>query len=163
MNDPRPVQVGPITIAPVRKSIHVHTGQARAFEVFTEGLGRWWPKHSNNRPAPIQTVVLEPEVGGHWYEVYEDGSRTMVGTILTWDPPHRFVMSWEYTCVWKSDPGIGSEVEVRFIAEGEHATLVELEHRLFERMGLEGGTKTRESVNGGWPLMLDLFKAEAER
>jgi hypothetical protein len=30
-------------------------------------------------------------------------------------------------------------------------------------MGLEIGGKTRESVNGGWPLMLDLFKAEAER
>jgi uncharacterized protein YndB with AHSA1/START domain len=158
MNDPRP-----ITIAPVRKSIRVNTRQARAFEVFTEGLGRWWPKHGNNRPAPIKTVILEPRTGGRWYEVYEDGSEQTVGAILTWEPPHRFVMSWEYTCVAKSDSGIGSEVEVRFIAEGEDATLVELEHRLFERMGHEVGAKTRESVNGGWPLMLELFKAEAER
>jgi uncharacterized protein YndB with AHSA1/START domain len=158
MNDPRP-----ITIAPVRKSIRVNTRQARAFDVFTDGLGRWWPKHGNNRPAPIKTVALEPRVGGDWYEVYEDGSRTKVGTIITWDPPHGFVMTWEYTCVWKSDPGIGSEVEVRFIAEGDDVTVVELEHRLFERMGIEGGAKTRESVNGGWPLMLELYKAEAER
>jgi uncharacterized protein YndB with AHSA1/START domain len=158
MNDTRP-----ITIAPVKKSIRVQTRQARAYEVFTEGLGRWWPKHANNRPAMIKTVILEPRVGGNWYEVYEDGSRTTVGSILTWDPPHRFVMTWEYTCVAKTDPGIGSEVEVRFIAEGAEATRVELEHRLFERLGLDDGTKTRESVNGGWPLMLDLFKAEAEQ
>lgn len=158
MNDTRP-----ITIAPVKKSIRVGTRQERAFTVFTEGLGRWWPKHGNNRPAMIKTVTLEPRVGGHWYEVYEDGSQTEVGTILIWEPPHRFVMTWEYTCVGKSDSGIGSEVEVRFIADGMDATRVELEHRLFERMGVEIGGKTRESVNGGWPLMLDLFKAEAER
>jgi|AraplaMF_Col_mMF_1032025.scaffolds.fasta_scaffold00123_16 uncharacterized protein YndB with AHSA1/START domain len=158
MNDPRP-----ITIAPVRKSIRVNTRQARAFEVFTEGLGRWWPRHGNNRPAPIKTVILEPRVGGRWYEVYEDGSEQTVGAILTWEPPHRFVMSWEYTCVWKIESDVGSEVEVLFIPEGAEATRIELEHRLFERLGLEGGTKTRESVNGGWPAMLELFKAEAER
>ena len=32
-----------ITIAPVRKSIRVKASQAHAFEVFTSGLGRWWP------------------------------------------------------------------------------------------------------------------------
>jgi uncharacterized protein YndB with AHSA1/START domain len=158
MNDSRP-----ITIAPVRKSIRVNTRQERAFDVFTNGLGRWWPKHANNRPAPIKTVILEPEVGGRWYEVYEDGSETTVGTILSWQPPHRFVMSWEYTCTWKADSGVGSEVEVRFIPQGADTTLVELEHRLFERLGLEGGTKTRESVNGGWAGMLELFKADAEK
>jgi hypothetical protein len=30
-----------VTIAPVRKNIRVNVGQARAFEVFTAGLGRW--------------------------------------------------------------------------------------------------------------------------
>jgi hypothetical protein len=72
-------------------------------------------------------------------------------------------MSWDYTCVGESESGIGSELEVRFLADGADATRIELEHRLFERMGLEVGAKTRDSVNGGWPLMLDLFKAEAEQ
>ena len=163
MNDTRPITSRLITIAPVKKSIRVNTRQARAFNVFTEGLGRWWPKHGNNRPAMIKTVILEPRVGGEWVEVYADGSRTTVGTVLTWEPPHRFVMTWEYTCVAKTDPGIGSEVEVRFIAEGEDATRVELEHRLFERLGLEDGAKHRESVARGWPEMLNLFKIETDR
>ena len=64
MNDLRPTTKGPITIAPVRKSIRVNTRQARAFDVFTDGLGRWWPKHGNNRPAPIKTVILEPRSVG---------------------------------------------------------------------------------------------------
>jgi uncharacterized protein YndB with AHSA1/START domain len=158
MNDPRP-----ITIAPVRKTIRVNTRQQRAFDVFTTGLGRWWPKHGNSRPAMIKAVILEPRVGGRWIERYEDGSEQTVGEILSWEPPHRFVMSWDYTCVGRSASGIGSELEVRFIAEGNDTTLVELDHRFFERMGVEVGAATRESVNGGWPLMLDLFKAEAER
>ena len=32
-----------VRIAPVRKSIRVAASQAHAFEVFTAGLGRWWP------------------------------------------------------------------------------------------------------------------------
>ena len=32
-----------VKIAPVSKSIRVNATQAHAFEVFTSGLGRWWP------------------------------------------------------------------------------------------------------------------------
>jgi uncharacterized protein YndB with AHSA1/START domain len=160
MNEPRPIRT-PITIAPVRKSIRVNTRQARAFEVFTTSLGRWWPKKSFGS-SPLKCIVFEPRVGGRWYEVGEDGSEITVGRILAWEPPQRFVVTWEVSCTWKVDPGIGSEVEVRFIAEGEDATRVELEHRLFERMGEHGAT-IREEVNGGWLGLLELFKAEAER
>jgi hypothetical protein len=33
----------PIIIAPVRKSVRVKAPMARAFDVFTSGLSRWWP------------------------------------------------------------------------------------------------------------------------
>src|SRR5215470_17068063 len=32
-----------IAIAPVRKNIRVNASQAHAFDVFTSGLGCWWP------------------------------------------------------------------------------------------------------------------------
>ena len=32
----------PIIIAPVRKSVRVKAPVARAFDVFTSGLSRWW-------------------------------------------------------------------------------------------------------------------------
>src|SRR5438128_12538713 len=64
-----------VTIAPVRKSIRVNANQAHAFEVFTSGLGRWWPRtHTIGKP-PMQTAVLEPRLGGRWYELSEDGSQ----------------------------------------------------------------------------------------
>ena len=152
-----------VTIAPVRKSIRVKANQSRAFEVFTAGIGRWWPKNHGIGAAPMQEMVLEPRLGGRWYELAVDGSEATIGHILAWEPPHRFVVTWEISCNWKPDPGPGSEVEVRFTAEAEDTTLVELEHRLFERMGAEPGAKIRKDVDGGWPGVLALFKAEMER
>ncbi len=151
-----------IGIAPVKKSIRVGTGQAQAFEVFTAGLDRWWPRKASIGSAPLKQNVLEPRLGGRWYQLGEDGSRADVGKILVWEPPHRFVMSWDINSSWKPDSNVGSEVEVRFIAEGPNATRVELEHRKFEQMGAEAGEKMRKDVEGGWPGMLEHFKQAAE-
>jgi uncharacterized protein YndB with AHSA1/START domain len=113
-----------ITIAPVRKSIRVNASQAHAFEVFTSGLGRWWPRNHSIGKAPLKAAVLEPRLGGRWYQLGEDGSQADVGRILVWEPPSRFVMSWDINSQWKPDTTVSSEVEVKFIADGPHATLV---------------------------------------
>ena len=73
------------------------------------------------------------------------------------------MISWDLNSKWKPDTTVSSEVEVRFVADGADATRVELEHRKFEIMGAEGGEKMRKDVDGGWPMMLERFAAEAER
>jgi len=151
-----------ITIAPVRKSIRVNAAQAHAFEVFTSGIGRWWPRKATIGTAPMKEVMLEPRLGGRWYELGEDGSQAEVGKILVWEPPRRFVVSWDLNSNWKPDTTVSSEVEVKFTADGPNATLVELEHRKFERLGAEGGAKMRKDVDGGWPGLLEQFKQAAE-
>ena len=152
-----------VPIAPVKKSIRVAASQSHAFEVFTSGLDRWWPRKASILGGPaLKSTVLEPRLGGRWYQVGEDGSRADVGKILLWEPPHRFVMSWDINSTWKPDTSVSSEVEVRFIADGPNATRVELEHRNFERMGAEPGEKMRKDVDGGWPGMLEHFKQAAE-
>ncbi|MGI8569043.1 MAG: SRPBCC family protein [Methylocella sp.] len=151
-----------VSIAPVRKSIAVKAPQAHAFEVFTSGLGRWWPRKATIGNPPLKMVVMETRLGGRWYEECEDGSQTNVGRILVWEPPQRFVVSWDINSQWKPDTMVSSEVEVRFIADGPDATLVELEHRNFERMGAEAGASMRKDVEGGWPGILEDFRHEAE-
>jgi uncharacterized protein YndB with AHSA1/START domain len=151
-----------ITIAPVRKTIRVNTTAARAFEVFTSGLDRWWPRDHGIGKTPMKAAVMETRLGGRWYELAEDGSQATVGKIIVWEPPQRFVMTWDINSQWKPDTTVSSEVEVRFIAEDQNVTRVELEHRKFEQMGAEGGAKMREDVDGGWPGMLERFKAHAE-
>ena len=43
-----------IQIAPVQKTITVNAAQARAFEVFTKGVDRWWPKSHGIGSAPVK-------------------------------------------------------------------------------------------------------------
>jgi uncharacterized protein YndB with AHSA1/START domain len=152
-----------VRIAPVRKSIRVKASQEHAFKVFTSGLGRWWPLDHGIGPAPRKAANMEARLGGQWYEVADDGTRTNVGKIIAWEPPRRFVMSWDINSEWKPDTTVSSEVEVRFVPDGADATRVELEHRKFEVMGAQAGEKMRKDVDGGWPRLLERFAAEAER
>src|SRR5215467_1064385 len=124
-----------IAIAPVRKNIRVNASQSRAFEVFTSGLGRWWPTNHGISGKPMKSAVMETHRGGRWYELSEDGTQTTVGHITVWEPPQRFVMTWEINSQWKPDSTVSSEVEVKFMSEGANATRLELEHRKFEQMG----------------------------
>jgi len=150
-----------VRIAPVRKSLRVKAAPEHAFEVFTSGLGRWWPLDHGIGPTPRKGVAMETRLGGRWYEMAQDGTETTIGRIITWEPPRRFVMTWDINSQWKPDTTINSEVEVQFIHDGD-ATRVELEHRKFERLGAEGGEKMRKDVDGGWPGLLELFKNAAE-
>jgi uncharacterized protein YndB with AHSA1/START domain len=111
----------------------------------------------------VMAVVMETHLGGRWYQLCEDGSEAVIGSVQVWEPPQRFVVSWDISCHWKADTTkLGSEVEVRFIADGPDATVVELEHRKFERMGEEAGEKMRRDVDGGWPGVLEHFRREVE-
>jgi len=150
-----------VKIAPVSKSIRVNATAEHAFEVFTSGLGRWWPRDHGIGKKPMKAAVMETRLGGRWYELSEDGSEATVGKIIVWDPPRRFVMTWDINSQWKPDATVSSEVEVRFIPDG-NATRVELEHRKFEQMGAEAGESMRKDVDGGWPGMLERFRKEAE-
>jgi hypothetical protein len=69
---------------------------------------------------------------------------------------------WEINGQWKPDTTVGSELEVRFLADGPTATRVELEHRKFERLGAEAGATVRRHVDEGWPGILELFRNAAE-
>jgi hypothetical protein len=154
-----------ITIAPVRKSIVVQASPQRAFEVFTAGIDRWWPKTHGIGEAPVKESIIEPFVGGRWFTKCEDGTDVVVGHVRIWQPAERFVVSWEISANWKPDARLAfaSEVEVRFVAEAAGRTRVELEHRNFERMGEVGGETMRKGVDGGWPTLLDLFAKEASQ
>jgi uncharacterized protein YndB with AHSA1/START domain len=154
-----------ITIAPVRKTVTVDVSQADAFDVFTNGIDRWWPRTHHIGETPVVKEVIEPRKGGRWYTLHADGKETTTGRMLAWEPPNRIVFSWEINSQWKPEPdhALASEVEVRFIAEAQTRTRVEVEHRNFERMADEAGAKAmRDGVDGGWPGILEQFKTIVE-
>jgi uncharacterized protein YndB with AHSA1/START domain len=148
--------------APVRRSVTVKAPQARAFEVFTDGFGRWWPQSHHIGKAAMKTAVIEPRVGGRWYEVGVDGVECQWGRVLVWEPPNRLVLAWQLSAQWQYDASLLTEVEVRFTSEGE-ITRVDLEHRNLERFGADA-EKVHGMVGGpnGWPTVLSHFAQSIE-
>jgi uncharacterized protein YndB with AHSA1/START domain len=152
-------------VEPVRKSIRVRADAARAFRVFTEEMDSWWPRTHHIGSSPMKRVVVEGRPMGAIYTDQEDGTICRWGSVLTWEPPHLFVMAWQIRPDWQFEPDLSkcSEVEVRFTPADDGTTLVELEHRGLQRHGM-GCAKMREQVNaeGGWGALLGMFAAKAD-
>jgi len=150
-----------IAPAPVRKTIRVRAPQERAFRVFTAGMERWWKPEHHIAPAPFVDLVVEPKVGGRWFERDAAGSECEWGKVLAWEPPARLVLAWQIDQDWKFDPDFVTELEMRFIAEGSDTTRVELEHRDIEKFGAKAAeVRAMLDSDGGWNGALAVFAAE---
>lgn len=119
----------------VTKSIVVDVPPARAFELFLDQQ-RWWPIATHHiAELAGEVAILEPFVGGRWYERSTDGSETDWGRVLAFEPPHRIHLTWHMGADWtyEPDPALASEIEVTFVAEGRNRTRLVYEHRHLER------------------------------
>mgnify|MGYP000441426227 CR=1 FL=1 len=148
----------------VRKEMTVNAPRDVAWRVFTEQMGAWWPL-AFYKIGKVNAVdaAIEPRVGGRWYERGEDGSTCDWGSVLVWEPPALLVLSWDIGADWQYDPSLKTEVEIRFVAEGEGVTRVELEHRHLDRYGVHRD-KMRAIFDkeGDWGRLLAMFARVAE-
>ncbi|MCT7660415.1 SRPBCC family protein [Mycobacterium deserti] len=144
----------------IRHEIVVNAPLERAFRVFTDQFGDFKPREHNLLAVPIDETVFEPRVGGTIYDRGVDGSVCTWGRVVAFEPPNRLMFTWDIGPTWQveSDPARCSEVEVRFLAESESRTRVELEHRHIERHG-DGWEAVASGVGGdaGWPLYLNRY------
>jgi len=149
--------------APVRTSVLVNAPPERAFELFTSGIGRWWPRTHKIGSADLDRPVIQPRLDGRWYQLGVDGSECDIGKVAVWEPPSRLLLIWQLTPEFTYDPDLVTEVEILFTSEGD-GTRVELEHRDLERMG-EKADAMRETVSGpgGWPALLQLFADQSAK
>jgi uncharacterized protein YndB with AHSA1/START domain len=144
----------------LREEVVVEAPIERAFEVFTDGIGSWFPAEYNLLQVEIAERVFEPREGGHVYDRGVDGSECHWARVLTYEPPDRVVIGWHIDPHWQieTDPEKTSEVEVRFISETPERTRVELVHRNLDRHG-EGWERVRDELGspGGWPGCMQRF------
>jgi uncharacterized protein YndB with AHSA1/START domain len=149
----------------VRTSVVVEAPVDRAFHVFTEEIGSWWDPDHHLIEAEFVEMVFETRVGGTIYDRGVDGSECHWARVLEFEPPNRFVISWDINVDWEleTDHERTSAVEVRFSEQGPNRTLVELEHRNLERHG-EGWEGMRDAVGGenGWNSGLALYAVKLE-
>jgi uncharacterized protein YndB with AHSA1/START domain len=152
-------------MAVVRRTIRVNVPIEKAFQVFTEKMGAWWPVTHHIGGTPFKDILIDPRKGGRWYEINIEGAECVWGTVLEWEPPRKVVLSWHVQPdgTANADMARASEVALEFTAEGPEMTKVELEHRHLEKHG-EGWERMREAVDspGGWTAVLASFEAAAK-
>lgn len=151
-----------LAIEPVRKLIEVELPPLEAFQLFTSDMAAWWPATHHINSSPFIEIVIEPRAGGGWFEVGQDGTTCQWGSVLEWDPPRKVVFAWGLQGDWKFSPDLSksSEVEVKFVAMGDSATLIEFEHRHFERHDA-GAAAIAAGVREGWGQVLGGYKTLA--
>jgi uncharacterized protein YndB with AHSA1/START domain len=143
--------------AVVKRTLHLEVPIEKAFQVFTQRMGHWWPASHHVGGTPFKDILIDPKQGGRWYEINADGAECIWGTVVAYEPPKKVVLSWHLQPDWSFNGDIAkaSEVALEFVAEGPEKTRVEFEHRHLERHGA-GWEKMREQVGaeGGWPMIL---------
>jgi hypothetical protein len=85
----------------VRSSVEVGAPIDRASRVFTEEIGTWWDPTSHILEGELAEMVIEPFVGGNVCDRGVDGSECRWARVLAYEPPYRFVISWDISLQWK--------------------------------------------------------------
>jgi uncharacterized protein YndB with AHSA1/START domain len=151
-------------VGSITGTVTIEAPVERAFRVFTEGMGTWWPLQTHSIAVDQElgqravALRVDPREGGSVEEVLEDGSARWWAEITWWEPPRRVVFRWKPNDL----PTPPTELEVRFMAEGDR-TRVDVEHRGWEDLG-EFADRIRPlyASDDGWPLVLGLFAQAAE-
>ncbi len=142
------------SVPPIRREILVDADPAAAFEVFTAGLGRWWPLDELSVHGTGATVAFDD---GRLVERSADGEAAVWGTVTRWEPPAAVAFTWH--------PGQPAEqashVVVTFAAEaaGSGRTLVRLEHAGWD--AFDDPAAARAEYDHGWPLVLGRYQEHA--
>jgi uncharacterized protein YndB with AHSA1/START domain len=150
-------------VEPIVRTVTVQAPPQRAFELFTERMGTWWPLQTHSIAVDqgldqrAQTLRVEPREGGELEEVLDDGSTRTWGRIDVWEPPSRVVYRWKPNDL----PTPPTEVEARFTPDGE-GTRVDLEHRGWEGLGeVARQIHPLYSSDGGWAMVLQRYATVA--
>jgi len=145
---------------PIRQSTMVRSSAAHTFDVFVRTLDQWWPLRTHSQGAEeVVGVTFEERTGGRVYETWRDGQTRTWGTLLAWEPPIRFVMTWDLI-----EPVV-TEVELTFRELGLSLTRVQVEHRGWDKLTDEQVAalgKKRESYDVGWAKILRRFADAAQ-
>lgn len=141
-------------IEPLRLVFEVGCPAEHAFDVWTAQISRWWPVAHTVSCEDGLTVVLEGRLGGRILERTPTGTEFEWGEITIWEPPSRLAYLWHL----RSDRADATEVELRFVDQGNSTTRVEIEHRGWERLGARG-FEWRDANRGGWSQLVPHYVA----
>jgi uncharacterized protein YndB with AHSA1/START domain len=149
----------PATDTAVRAEVTVDASPERAFAVFVDRFDSWWPRSHTIAAAEMEQAAIEPHAGGRFFERGIDGSETVWGEVLHYDPPAGITLSWHIGGDWQLESAM-SEIQVTFSPDGT-GTKVAVAHDHLERHTAADALRAAVGGDGGggWN---DLLKRYSE-
>jgi len=139
-----------MSLPPIHRQVVVPASADKAFAVFTEQIGTWWPVGRFSLYGPDTTPAFRD---GRLVETGPAGDEAEWGRVVAWEPPYRLRMTWH--------PGRPADragaVEVGFAPVTDTLTLVTITHTGWER--LADPASSRREYGNGWPLVLRDYAA----
>ena len=139
-------------LTPLRHEYTVPCPPGAAFDLWVQGIGRWWHPDYSPDPDGFRGATIEPWVGGQ--VLLEDARLGAVpwGTVVEVDAPHRLV----HTSVLGQDRTSPTTITVTFEPLPDDGTHVVFEHGGWSDENAEARAKFTE-----WPRILDRYAALA--
>jgi uncharacterized protein YndB with AHSA1/START domain len=143
--------------AVIKKSVVVRRPVEEAFELFTTDIATWGPVKTHSvAEENAETVILEPQEGGRFYERTRDGDEHLWGTVTVWEPPSKLACTWHPG----RDEETGQEIEVVFEAHDDGTRIV-LTHTGWEKRGSEMA-EAMANYDQGWDRVLGFYTEAAK-
>jgi Activator of Hsp90 ATPase homolog 1-like protein len=140
---PRQSEASPITL---ERSLPCTAEQA--FATYVGRISEWWDARYTANPDTLESVTIEPRVGGRVYATHSDIGKHDWGEVTLWEPSNRL----GHTFTLAQDPHHPSEVAVEFVSGGGCTIR-------FQHGGWTDANAAHRRKFGDWPVMLDRFAA----
>ncbi len=140
--------------APLEISFDVACSVEHAFDVWTSGIGSWWPADHTVTGHGDLVVVLQSGVGGRIYERTADGVEHDWGEVTVWEPPTQVTYLWHL----RRDRADATEVEIRFVARGEQRHSGRDRAPGLGATGRAPAAQWREQNLAGWQTLLPHYQ-----
>jgi uncharacterized protein YndB with AHSA1/START domain len=134
-------------LSPIAHEYELRCGPERAFDVYVHRIGEWWHPDFTLDPTTLQSVTIEPRVGGRVFAAHRDVGEVDWGRVTAYEPGRRLV----YTSTLAQPPETASEITVLFAPHGEGCTM------RFEHGGWNEGNAALRSKFSQWRIILDRF------
>ena len=137
------------------KTITLRCDPDRAFTLFTEHAGQWWPEDRRHTGDASSTIRMEPS--GRFFERASDGTEVDLGVVRVYEPPARLVLDWF--------PGTGrtNSTLVKILFEPvESGTRVTVTHEAGSA-GMETFSQNVAAYERSWNLVLAAVADYAQR
>jgi uncharacterized protein YndB with AHSA1/START domain len=111
----------------IQESIDVAIDPQRAFDLWTDGINRWWRRGTYywNDSERARGLRFEPWVGGRLIEIYDEatGEGFEIGRVTIWEPGRRLGYTWRQAD-WPSGEQAEAELSFDPIDDGTRVTLL---------------------------------------